>query len=58
MNNPNSVCENCYFLKPDTMECRRRAPDPAAEVRGGASVVNAVWPIVANDDWCGEFVKG
>ncbi len=30
-------------------ECRRRAPAIAADTG------RAVWPLVAADDWCGEF---
>ncbi len=44
-------CRRCKFHNAKTGEygdCRRHAPKPT-------SVPNWEWPLVAADDWCGEF---
>lgn len=36
------------------LRCRRYAPRPMA---GGVSPASIAWPIVAPEDWCGEFLE-
>ena len=61
-------CWDCRFGAGDTggtFICRRRAPVPRYEVTWHARTgqredrwigsARAVWPRVAEDDWCGEF---
>lgn len=40
---PRGECGSCRFYDPGEGECRRRAPTTDA------------FPLVAADDWCGEF---
>lgn len=45
-------CEVCEYARPGPpghMECRRNPPQPRAET------AQAVWPIVGEGAWCGEF---
>jgi hypothetical protein len=60
--NTNLRCRNCKFWWPiadqqvdlhlrmhaTRGQCRRHAPPPAS--------VEAIWPNVRNEDWCGEHV--
>ncbi len=43
-------CTECRFFHNQHKQCRRHAPAPQS---GGK---DAVWPTVAETDWCGEFV--
>ncbi|MGB7406828.1 MAG: hypothetical protein WA906_14165 [Pacificimonas sp.] len=42
-------CSNCQFFNSSETECRRYAPQPAADDK------KAHWPTVSASDWCGEF---
>jgi len=44
-------CKNCRYHLQSSNECRRNAPQPSYEKDR-----SAFWPVVANDDWCGEWV--
>ena len=60
-------CSDCYFYEPFTSQgiigqknpsgkCRRHAPVPT--YASGTRTVRRdpdSWPVVAPDDWCGEF---
>lgn len=54
-------CKDClYYKDPDegTGLCTRYAPRPKmlAELKGGQNADNAtVWPVVSDEDGCGEF---
>lgn len=43
-------CENCMYFLDD--ECHRHAPK-----RFDPHIKSAVWPKVANEDWCGEWTQ-
>lgn len=46
-------CRDCIHRRVATLECHRHAP----LVTGGLySAVETVWPLVAEDNWCGDFV--
>jgi len=47
----NRTCANCRFY--DARKCRRYAPRPHR--KGEGLEAPTVWPIVAPDDWCGEW---
>jgi hypothetical protein len=42
-------CNTCRFFQTDKTQCRRYAPQPTADAK------NAHWPVVAVNDWCGEY---
>lgn len=53
------TCTGCEYsetvLEPEGMlRCRRYAPRPAP---GGVEPTGISWPIVAPEDWCGEFLE-
>jgi len=54
MNTPleEQCCENCRYLHPQKGDCRRNAPQPSHKEDR-----DAWWPVVAGDDWCGEWVQ-
>ena len=59
MNNKNT-CPSCAFFLPHqhgSGECRRHAPQPKTP-RSFDEQDNAVWPLVGEDDWCGEHTHG
>jgi hypothetical protein len=54
-------CGNCFYvvvydkditLGDEVYECRRKAPAP---LTGAESDLDAYWPDVASDCWCGEW---
>jgi hypothetical protein len=48
-------CLTCYFLRQDERNhdrCHRYAPRPSIDVEVNP---DPVWPIVSEDDWCGEW---
>jgi hypothetical protein len=55
-------CENCRYRvlrryremtrEIAYLQCRRNAPQPSAKEHA-----SAFWPIVDDDDWCGEWVE-
>ena len=48
-------CEKCaYFdrLIPKGGECKRHAPAPP-----GAGSTSPVWPLVSNNNWCGDYAR-
>lgn len=47
-------CATCEFIFPSTNECRRYPPTAMLE---GANI-RSVWPVVVDDDWCGEYQAG
>ena len=50
------ICQNCHWFDSSngiSGRCRRHAP---AVVRTHDINDVPVWPVVAHDDWCGEFV--
>lgn len=54
-----AACIDCEYAEPvilpdGMLRCRRYAPGPIA---GGAEPAGAAWPIVAPEDWCGEFLE-
>lgn len=52
---PDPACIRCNFagFRLGRLICRRNAP--ATGAGGSEDRLWAVWPIVANEDWCGEF---
>lgn len=53
-------CDQCRFSCQiggaiEIMICRRHAPKPMAERGDGDSTFDTIWPMVLDDDWCGEF---
>lgn len=53
------ACVDCEYsealIEPEGMfRCRRYAPRP---VPGGEQPTGISWPIVAPEDWCGEFLE-
>ena len=56
MSNPREVivmqCNTCRFFHARESQCRRYAPQPTADAK------NAHWPVVAANDWCGEYQPG
>lgn len=44
-------CENCRFFDWANLLCKHRAPYLNHETG------NAVWPTVAESDWCGQFKR-
>ena len=49
-------CSDCRYWFTAQSQCRRYAPQPAANGSASASSSgSAHWPSVAADDWCGEF---
>ena len=42
-------CNTCRFFHTQESQCRRYAPQPTADAK------NAHWPVVAANDWCGEY---
>ena len=46
-------CENCRYYLQSSNECRRNAPQPSVS----RHIYSAWWPVVADGDWCGEWVK-
>ena len=58
-------CQNCtHMVKPRSKllelgfikgQCRRFPPIPVAMVYEGVTEVEAVWPKVKDNDYCGEF---
>jgi hypothetical protein len=52
------TCGDCgYFAPTDAAHgvCHRRAPGPLSSVDSARPAAWACWPLVAVDDWCGEF---
>ena len=56
-------CMRCDFYEPQddlVGECRRMAPRPVPGSGldlGDPDAMMALWPVVAQDDWCGAFVE-
>jgi len=56
-------CMRCDFFEPQddlVGECRRMAPRPVAASGldfNDPDAMMALWPVVSQDDWCGEFVE-
>jgi hypothetical protein len=63
MSNVLPECLRCDFFEPQddlVGECRRRAPRPVAASGldfNDPDAMMALWPVVSQDDWCGEFVE-
>lgn len=58
---PEERCENCKFWKEtaddgSTGECQRYPPQLVTNSVG--TVIDAAWPTVDADDWCGEWKPG
>ena len=53
------ICENCKYSAPylsDNLNfCRRHAPQSGLTDSQPVMPPDAVWPLVKDDDWCGEF---
>ena len=53
------ICSNCTFSDPyrsDNLNfCRRHAPQCGLVDTQPAIPDDAVWPLVKDNDWCGEF---
>jgi len=47
-------CKLCRYFDVTSKECRRYAPRHLSGIGTGYS--NEKWPVVTEDDWCGEFV--
>lgn len=61
-------CGNCIYFYPyefpshpidggdpvEVGECRKRSPRPQYN-NPTFAIVNREWPLVAKDDWCGDF---
>ena len=53
-----SACAECRYFRDADNEaglCRRYAPRPALFADGDDGAEIAVWPIVAEDEWCGDW---
>lgn len=53
------LCSRCGYLDVPTSQCRRYAATGAtisADRLANLKPWLACWPIVKDDDWCGEFV--
>jgi hypothetical protein len=56
-----NYCINCFFARSemDVIFCRRNAPRTAlvqpTDDPNEMPVFYAEWPMVADDDWCGEY---
>lgn len=50
------TCGNCWFQRDGS--CHRRAPRPAVNSKHLMTIVDAVWPEVAQEDWCGDWHGG
>lgn len=50
-------CLTCYFFREEDGErndeggCHRQSPRPTLEIE----FYKSMWPIVSEDDWCGEW---
>ena len=57
MTDKKACCKNCKFL--DKPICRRYPPARIVDVSGDASNIDSkwftAWPMVEEDDYCGEF---
>lgn len=60
----NTICNECLFFKQINMEvgeCRRHPPTIVGALHERSEDVNEEvsfmtrWPVIAGDDWCGEF---
>lgn len=53
------ICENCKFSEPHGADnfkfCRKNAPKGELSCYQQPIPSNAVWPLVKDSDWCGEF---
>ncbi|MHA2068753.1 MAG: hypothetical protein ACXABY_30685 [Candidatus Thorarchaeota archaeon] len=53
------TCIDCRFFERQDSTCRkyppRLAPGWETKAKDGSVIPLAVWPLVAVDDWCGEF---
>ena len=56
------TCESCryFYMVPDnagTAICRRNPPIPilSAQLAATDQYAKAMWPVVHNDWWCGEY---
>lgn len=54
------VCATCMYFQVDESrddkgECRANAPRPTSLNARDNSVLYACWPVVQDDDWCGEW---
>lgn len=54
-----TACFDCEYAEPvqlpeGMLRCRRYAPRPNS---GGVEPSKIAWPIVAPEDWCGEFLE-
>jgi hypothetical protein len=58
-------CSDCRFFDNENTtgelgKCRRNAPRShliSADVDADEQRVRGVWPLVSEDDWCGQFEK-
>ncbi|MBK1815960.1 hypothetical protein JIN84_10040 [Luteolibacter yonseiensis] len=63
MNNTQTItraCEACAYwnsLGDDTGECRRHAPQTIAFEVDEEVKFESMFPMTANDDWCGDFFQ-
>jgi hypothetical protein len=48
-------CGDCRFWRQPDNQCRRNAPLP---MRGQQGTMDTAWPLVASEDWCGEYQPG
>lgn len=50
------TCRGCEYgealREPTSFRCRRHAPRP-----GTGNSEGIAWPVVAADDWCGEYLR-
>lgn len=56
-------CKGCRYFKPNQKqqgregECRRYAPRPHADSDDLLGTFFVAFPVVFDDDWCGEFAE-
>lgn len=48
------TCRDCRFRRFATNECHRHAPIATG---GMMSEVQTIWPVITQDNWCGDFVN-
>lgn len=54
-------CAQCAFFllaDHDAGQCRRHAPAPALETEERQLRRAVAWPLVAGNQWCGDFRRG
>lgn len=55
-----TTCQTCRWsagLHEATCVCKRYAPRPVVIVSDGGAMPDALWPVVSDEDWCGEWAE-